>query len=198
MEGHRNDVWLLQHSVSGEMLASGAIDGTVRVWRRPKQGRRGRGASSWHVEATLACPVDEEAAAIARRRGRQLPPPRVDQITWTCDDSHVVASMQDLRVHVFSIPDGKLHYSLKAHSEPIHVLLAHPTNPAIAISASYSGEAVVWDVLKGVALKTLDSRKTRPGPRMWPDALPIVDGFMAADGNSFALTDAAGQLHFYG
>jgi WD40 repeat protein len=106
--------------------------------------------------------------------------------------------MQDTRVHIFSMPEGKLIHSLKGHTEAIHVLLAHPIFPSVAISAAYSGEVVVWDVVQGIALRTLDSKTTRPGGRSWPEGFPFVDGFISRDGIGFGLTDAAGQLHLYG
>ena len=197
LEGHSNDVWLLQHSNSGDFIASGSVDGTVRVWRRPTGTHKGRGAHAWHLVATLACPIDE-AAASTRKKGKPPPPPRVDQIAWTCDDSHILVTMQDCELHVFTFPEGKLIHNLRAHTDSVHVLLTHPIDPAVAITAGYSGDVVVWDVVQGVKWRTLFSKDTRPGSRAWPDELPFVDGFIAADGNSFALSDAAGQLHIYG
>lgn len=197
LEGHRNDVYLLQHSHGGTMIATGSKDGTIRIWRRPRRARR-RGAPAWECEATLSCPVDEEAVQLARQRRRQLPPPRVDQIAWNADDTFLVASMEDQRVHVFATPLGRLVHSLSGHTDQVHVVLAHPTNSALAVSASYGGEAFLWDIKEGKALRRFDSRDTRPDGRTWPEGLPFVDGYFSAMGDAFVLADAAGQLHFFG
>jgi WD40 repeat protein len=201
LDGHRNDVYLLQFSHNGATLASGSKDGTVRLWRRPKRLRRSGRRPNWTLEATLACPVDEEAITLARQRRRTVPPPRVDQLAFTADDARIVVSFQDLAVHVFGVPSGKhLHALSKVHAEPIHVLMCHPFDPALAVSASYAGEVALLDVVQGKKLKGFDSRYSRPDGRPWPegDSLPYVDGFMRPDGMSFVLTDAAGQLHCFG
>lgn len=201
LDGHQSDVYLLQQSHSGRLLATGSKDGNICLWKCPRRLRRAGRRPNWNLVATLTSPIDEVALALARQRRRALPPPRVDQIAFTADDTHLVASFQDFAVHVFEVRTGKHIHSLSGvHSEQIHVLLSHPIDPAIAISAGYGGEVVMWDVIEGSVLKTFDSRDTRPDGRRWPDEdrLPFTDGYISSSGEYFALTDAAGQLHVFG
>lgn len=77
------------------------------------------------------------------------------------------------------------------------MLECHPTDPALAVSGSYDGRLVLWDLRAGAALRTFDSRDTRPDGRSWPDHLPLTDGQFSPDGRAFAATDVAGQVHIY-
>ena len=77
---------------------------------------------------------------------------------------------------------------------------ACPRAPArrLAVSASYDGDLILWDLQAGALLRRLSSRGTRPDGRSWPDPLPLTDGHFAPDGAGFVVTDVAGQLHYYG
>lgn len=67
----------------------------------------------------------------------------------------------------------------------------------LALSASYDGELIVWDISAGTVLKRLSSKATRPDGREWPDPLPFTDGHFSPDGAGVAVTDVAGQLHYF-
>ena len=44
-----------------------------------------------------------------------------------------------------------------------------------------------------------DTRFTRPSPALpWPEAVPILNGTWSACGSQLIVSDAAGQIHFYG
>lgn len=198
---HESDVYLIQQSHNGRIMATGSKDGNICLWKCPRHLRRPGRRPGWTLKATLTCPIDEEALALARHRRRALPSPRVDQMAFTADDVYLVASFQDCAVHVFDVASGEhLHKLSCIHTEQIHILLSHPYDTSIAISAGYGGEVVVWDVAKGYAIKSFDSRKTRPDGRTWPeeDRLPFTDGFISPSGEYFVLTDAGGQLHTFG
>ncbi|GAB4817147.1 hypothetical protein N2152v2_004193 [Parachlorella kessleri] len=205
LPGHRNDVVLLYFSNAGDRLATGSKDGSVRVWRHSQRGRRrgpGGGSSAgggggWALQFTIACPPDEEAVRRARQRRRAPPAPAIDQISWSCDDQRLVVSVTDHTVRVFDAATGGLLHSLRGHTEAVHVLECHPAYPRLAMSASYDGELVLWDIAAGASLQRLSSRDTRPDVRAWPDAIPLCDGHFSPEGCGLAVTDVAGQLHYY-
>ena len=195
---HQSDVYLLQQSHAGSWMASASRDGMVCVWKPGKGGHHRRlvPIDTWKFVCSFSAPIEEDDARSRRRKG---PPPRVDQIVWNADDTMVLTSVQNFRVLVYSVHDGKVMGELAGvHEEPVHVVLAHPYDPRIAVTASYSGEVVVWDILDGSPLKIFYSTDTRPDGRKWPDPIAYVDGFMSPDGHYAALTDAAGQLHVIG
>lgn len=114
----------------------------------------------------------------------------------------LVLSVHDRQftVRVFEFIDDHLHsrHTLLGHKDPVHVLLAHPQDPGIAVSASYGGEVFIWDTIRGHKLQTFDSKNFRPDGRTWPDPFSFLDGYMYPHGNAFVLSDAAGQFHTFG
>lgn len=196
---HNSDVYLLQQSNTGDFIATGSRDGIVCLWKRGKGGHHRRlvPLDTWKCFAKFDAPPEEED--LTRSRRRKGPPPRVDQIAWNADDSVVLASVQNFHVLVYSVHDDKVVRDLSGvHEEPIHIVLGHPIEPEIAVTASYSGDVAVWNIKTGEALKVFYSVDTRPDGRKWPDSIAYVDGYISHDGQSVALTDAAGQLHVIG
>ena len=196
LQGHSNDVILLQFSKSGERLATGSRDGTVRIWKKPRKWRKKK--AHWEQEVCITCPPDEEVIKAARARRRPPPAPCIDQISWAADDSKLVVSVTDFTLRVFHMPTGILHHVLKGHTNRVHVVECHPTDPRVVASASYDGQVIFWDVETGDLLKSFDSRSTRPDKRTWSDSLCFPDGHFSPDGCHFLVSDVAGQFHLYG
>ena len=196
---HNSDVYLLEQSHGGNMFASASRDGIVCLWKPGKGGHHRRivPLDTWKCFGSFGAPPEEEE--IIRSRKRRGPPPRVDQIAWNADDTYVLASVQNFKILVFSVRENRVVRELSGvHTEPVHVVLCSPTDPAIAVTASYSGDIAIWDIMKGEPLKTISSVDSRPDGRKWPDSIAYVDGYMSPDGQYAALTDAGGQLHVIG
>ena len=195
---HNSDVYLVQRSYGGEWIASASRDGVVCIWKPGKGGHHRRlvPIDTWKCVGTFSAPEQDDDARARRRRAE---PPRVDQIAWNSDDTLILASVQNYKVLVYSLPRGKIVTELSGvHKEPVHVVLAHPFEPDVAITASYSGEIVLWNIAQGVPIKIFNSVDSRPDGRKWPDPIAYVDGYISPDGQYAALTDAAGQLHIIG
>lgn len=195
---HTSDVYLLQQSHSGSWIASASRDGVVCIWRPGKGGHHRRlvPIDTWKIVSSFSAPDQEEDTRSRRRKG---PSPRVDQVVWNADDTLVLASVQNFKVLVYSVAKKEIICDLGGvHEEPVHVVLSHPYDPRVAMTASYSGEIVLWDIQEGNPLHVFNSIDTRPDGRKWPDPIAYVDGFMSPDGQYAAFADAAGQLHVLG
>ena len=194
MQGrHGSDVYLLSISHGGDRLLSASRDGMVCVWKLKKRDRKRAPLETWKVEASFVAPEREEQHGGRRRREEA---PRVDQVAWNADDSLVLASTHAFEVAVYSVARGCVVKRLSGvHTEPVHVIICHPFEPRLAMTASYSGEVVLWDLVVGSPLKVFYSVDCRPDGRKWPDPIPYVDGYWGPDGNQVTLSDASGQLH---
>ena len=105
----------------------------------------------------------------------------MDQVTWNADDSLVLASTHTFEVVVYSVAQGGIVMRLSGvHTEPVHVIICHPFEPRLAMTASYSGEVVLWDLRDGSPVKVFYSVDCRPDGRKWPDPIPYVDGYTGA------------------
>ncbi|PSC70372.1 WD40 YVTN repeat-like-containing domain,Bromodomain isoform [Micractinium conductrix] len=195
LKGHRNDIILLQFSNGGDHVATGSKDGSVRVWSRPRRWRKR--PQAWEQLFTFAVLPDPEAIKEARRRRRPPPAPSVDQIAWSADDQRLCVSITDHGVRVLGMPRGDLLHTLAIHTNHVHILECHPTDPSLAFSASYDGTLALWNLHSGAVLRRFTSRQTRPDGRSWPDLLPLSDGHFSPDGASITVSDVAGQMHQY-
>ena len=61
-------------------------------------------------------------------------------------------------MRVFDIPTGRLLHRLTDHTSHVHVLESHPTDPALAVSASYDGTLALWDLERGCMLRSMSRR----------------------------------------
>ena len=190
---HGSDVYLLNMSHGGDQLASASRDGMVCIWKLRKRDRKRGPQETWKIETSFVAPEREEQQAGRRRREET---PRADQVTWNADDSLVLASTHTFEVVVYSVTRGSIVTRLSGvHTEPVHVIICHPFEPRLAMTASYSGEVALWDLRDGVPIKIFYSVDCRPDGRKWPDPIPYVDGYWGPDGHQVTLSDAAGQLH---
>ena len=198
LEGHTAAVHLLRLSRSGDALATGSKDGTLRLWRRPT--RAGRLRAMWVATVTLTTDaVEDHALAVEARRWRRDPPPRIiRQLAWTCDDAIIVAAMGDYTVRAWHATTGAAIKRMRGHVDAITVVDGHPHDPSLLLTAGADGRAIVWHVPTCTPLASFSTRDTAPRDApAWPEPLPVVDGGWAGDGSAFCLTDAAGQLHLF-
>lgn len=61
----------------------------------------------------------------------------------------VLATVADNSVRVWDAHSGQLLQRLAGHSRAVHTLEAHPWNSSLALSGSYDGNLVIWDVTAG-------------------------------------------------
>jgi bromodomain and WD repeat domain containing protein 1/3 len=61
----------------------------------------------------------------------------------------ILAAVNDHTLRVWDTATGEQLHILRVHTEPVYVLECHPHDPRLAMSASYDGLTVVWDIEKG-------------------------------------------------
>lgn len=79
----------------------------------------------------------------------------------------ILAAVTDNTVRVWDAATGVQLHVLKVHTAPVFVLECHPSDPRLAMSASYDGQTVVWDIQSGrdvvkcASIMTASSRVAR-------------------------------------
>jgi bromodomain and WD repeat domain-containing protein 1/3 len=67
-------------------------------------------------------------------------------------DGQILAAVTDNSLRVWDTATGEQLHTLKLHTGSVFVLECHPTDPRMAMSASYDGLTIIWDLEKGVPL----------------------------------------------
>ena len=61
----------------------------------------------------------------------------------------VLATVADNSVRVWDAYTGRLLQRLEGHNRAVHTLEAHPWHSSLALSGSYDGNLIVWDIAAG-------------------------------------------------
>src|SRR4051812_29764086 len=94
LEGHKGkDVTEVAFSSTGRRVATGSVDGTVRIW-----GRLGEKQSDKTM--SLLCAFDTRTK---RWPGANKNPPKITGVAWTCDDRFVVVASEESVAFVRSL-----------------------------------------------------------------------------------------------
>lgn len=201
LRGHRHDVTSLCWSSCGSALLSGSKDGTARVWRL--KGPAGTGRVLGSTPSLVSYPGERWSSSLLGETPWTLDNPApsglpvIGAVAWSADDALIVTSRSDARLFVWCGRTGAALRELAlgpaepAHSREVYVLKCHPSLPHVAVSASYDGSAVVWDLRTGLPLRVV----RQP---VFDDDTELLDGQWAPDGDLFAMTDTGGRLSVWG
>lgn len=194
---HGGAIHLLQFSHNGDRFAAGSRDGWLRIWRFYERTKRRKVLRGFELE--LEDRLERQINAGAP----------VTQLSWVCDDRGLVYAAEGGALRYLyqdcTCPKGwgikPIICSQPIANNAIHVLECHPFEPALAMTASYSGQMKLLDLERSETILTSDSKESRlaqPHPRgEWPSPLPLTDGRFSADGQTILLSDAGGQLYVY-
>jgi len=152
--GHAGEVGHIMTNQRGDLIVSGSVDGTVRLW--PLSGL------SWPLQVDY-----QRARVLNMRTGERTPSARgavekhrLNMVILTPDASKVVTSQNlekkrkdgswDVRIKVWDVDSGELvHNFNQHHDQAVHVLECHPTEANVVASAGYDARVYFWDVLRG-------------------------------------------------
>uniref|UniRef100_A0A673B6Y2 Pleckstrin homology domain interacting protein n=1 Tax=Sphaeramia orbicularis TaxID=375764 RepID=A0A673B6Y2_9TELE len=183
LESHTDKVDSIQFSHCSDRFVSGSRDGTARIWQLQPQGWR-----SILLDMQTKLP------------GYYNPPPLEDKVTklkvtmvaWDRHDSTVITAANNLTLKVWNSTTGNLVHVLMGHEDEVFVLEPHPFDPRILFSAGHDGNCIVWDLARGVKIRSYFNMIEGQGHGA------LFDCKCSPDGQHFAATDSHGHLLIFG
>ncbi|CAM4677711.1 unnamed protein product [Leuciscus chuanchicus] len=183
LESHTDKVDSIQFSHSGDRFVSGSRDGTARIWQLQQQDWR-----SILLDMATKLP------------GKYNPPPLEDKVTklkvtmvaWDCNDNTVITAANNLTLKVWNSYTGNLIHVLMGHEDEVFVLEPHPFDSRVLFSAGHDGNAIVWDLARGVKIRSYFNMIEGQGHGA------VFDCKCSPDGQHFACTDSHGHLLIFG
>ncbi|XP_062323853.1 PH-interacting protein isoform X1 [Osmerus eperlanus] len=183
LESHTDKVDSIQFSNCSDRFVSGSRDGTARIWQLQQQGWR-----SILLDMQTKLP------------GKYNPPPLEDKVTklkvtmvaWDRHDSTVITAANNLTLKVWNSTTGNLIHVLMGHEDEVFVLEPHPFDPRILFSAGHDGNCIVWDLARGVKIRSYFNMIEGQGHGA------VFDCKCSPDGQHFAATDSHGHLLIFG
>ncbi|CAL1586002.1 unnamed protein product [Knipowitschia caucasica] len=183
LESHTDKVDSIQFSHCSDRFVSGSRDGTARIWQLQPQGWR-----SILLDMQSKLP------------GKYNPPPLEDKVTklkvtmvaWDRHDTTVITAANNLTIKVWNSTNGNLVHVLMGHEDEVFVLEPHPFDPRILLSAGHDGNCVVWDLSRGVKIRSYFNMIEGQGHGA------LFDCKCSPDGQHFAATDSHGHLLIFG
>uniref|UniRef100_A0A3Q3DRP7 Pleckstrin homology domain interacting protein n=1 Tax=Hippocampus comes TaxID=109280 RepID=A0A3Q3DRP7_HIPCM len=181
LESHTDKVDSIQFSHCSDFV-SGSRDGTARIWQLQPQGWR-----SILLDMQTKLP-------------KYNPPPLEDKVTklkvtmvaWDRHDSTVITAANNLTLKVWNSITGNLVHVLMGHEDEVFVLEPHPFDPRILFSAGHDGNCIVWDLARGVKIRSYFNMIEGQGHGA------LFDCKCSPDGQHFAATDSHGHLLIFG
>ncbi|XP_030641693.1 PH-interacting protein [Chanos chanos] len=183
LESHTDKVDSIQFSHGGDRFVSGSRDGTARIWQLQQQDWR-----SILLDMATKLP------------GKYNPPPLEDKVTklkvtmvaWDRHDNTVITAANNLTLKVWNSYTGHLIHILMGHEDEVFVLEPHPFDPRVLFSAGHDGNAIVWDLARGVKIRSYFNMIEGQGHGA------VFDCKCSPDGQHFACTDSHGHLLIFG
>uniref|UniRef100_A0A674BZK7 Pleckstrin homology domain interacting protein n=1 Tax=Salmo trutta TaxID=8032 RepID=A0A674BZK7_SALTR len=162
------------------VFVSGSRDGTARIWQL-------------HQQEWRSILLDMQAK-------KYNPPPLEDKVTklkvtmvaWDRHDNTVITAANNLTLKVWNSTTGNLIHILMGHEDEVFVLEPHPFDPRILFSAGHDGNAIVWDLARGVKIRSYFNMIEGQGHGA------VFDCKCSPDGQHFAATDSHGHLLIFG
>ncbi|MGE4614024.1 MAG: protein kinase, partial [Planctomycetota bacterium] len=169
LEGHENRVFGVSWSPTGTKLASGAIDGTVRVWdaMTGEQLFLLEGHESY-VEMVDWAPVGQRIASASGDKTIRIWDGETGEhlqtiegaeaelwaVAWNPAGTKLASGGSDGIGHIWDAKTGELLHTLEGHTSMIHAIAWNPAGTEMA-TASRDYTVRVWDAKTGELLRTL-------------------------------------------
>eukprot|EP00795_Rhopilema_esculentum_P017794 gene17794-9472_t len=184
LSAHTDHVDSIQFSNSGFRFATGSRDGTARIWQFQRNEWKHIALNAYERLKSAPSFLDEESLKSLKLK--------VTMVGWNVDDQFLVTAITDHSLKVWDSFSGELIHILVGHSDEVFVLECHPHEPYIYLSAGHDGNVILWDILKGVMIKSFFNLLEGQGHGA------IFDSRFAPDGMSFAVSDSHGHLCIFG
>uniref|UniRef100_A0A8C7D9Y7 Pleckstrin homology domain interacting protein n=1 Tax=Oncorhynchus kisutch TaxID=8019 RepID=A0A8C7D9Y7_ONCKI len=177
LESHTDKVDSIQFSNCSDRFVSGSRDGTARIWQLHQQEWR-----SILLDMKYNPPPLEDKVTKLK----------VTMVAWDRHDNTVITAANNLTLKVWNSTTGNLIHILMGHEDEVFVLEPHPFDPRILFSAGHDGNAIVWDLARGVKIRSYFNMIEGQGHGA------VFDCKCSPDGQHFAATDSHGHLLIFG
>uniref|UniRef100_A0A669F9F4 PH-interacting protein n=1 Tax=Oreochromis niloticus TaxID=8128 RepID=A0A669F9F4_ORENI len=177
LESHTDKVDSIQFSHCSDRFVSGSRDGTARIWQLHPQGWK-----SILLDMKYNPPPLEDKVTKLK----------VTMVAWDRHDSTVITAANNLTLKVWNSITGNLVHVLMGHEDEVFVLEPHPFDPRILFSAGHDGNCIVWDLARGVKIRSYFNMIEGQGHGA------LFDCKCSPDGQHFAATDSHGHLLIFG
>uniref|UniRef100_A0AAY4C4D3 Bromo domain-containing protein n=1 Tax=Denticeps clupeoides TaxID=299321 RepID=A0AAY4C4D3_9TELE len=167
LESHTDKVDSIQFSSGGDRFVSGSRDGTARIWQLQQQ----------------------EWKSLLQGDLTKL---KVTMVAWDRHDNMVITAANNLTLKVWNSYTGSLVHVLMGHEDEVFVLEPHPFDSRVLFSAGHDGNAIVWDLARGVKIRSYFNMIEGQGHGA------LFDCKCSPDGQHFACTDSHGHLLIFG
>uniref|UniRef100_A0A3Q3ELN5 PH-interacting protein n=1 Tax=Kryptolebias marmoratus TaxID=37003 RepID=A0A3Q3ELN5_KRYMA len=177
LESHTDKVDSIQFSHCSDRFVSGSRDGTARIWQLQPQGWK-----SILLDMKYNPPPLEDKVTKLK----------VTMVAWDRHDGTVITAANNLTLKVWNSITGNLVHVLMGHEDEVFVLEPHPFDPRILFSAGHDGNCIVWDLARGVKIRSYFNMIEGQGHGA------LFDCKCSPDGQHFAATDSHGHLLIFG
>uniref|UniRef100_A0A4W3I8I6 PH-interacting protein n=1 Tax=Callorhinchus milii TaxID=7868 RepID=A0A4W3I8I6_CALMI len=182
LEFHTDKVDSIQFSNTGDRFVSGSRDGTARIWQFRRQ--------EW--KSILLDMAARPAGYNPQGSEDKVNKLKVTMVAWDRHDNTVITAVNNLTLKVWSSYTGQLIHVLMGHEDEVFVLEPHPFDPRILFSAGHDGNVIVWDLLRGVKIRSYFNMIEGQGHGA------VFDCKCSPDGQHFVCTDSHGHLLIFG
>uniref|UniRef100_A0A8C0ET46 PH-interacting protein n=1 Tax=Bubo bubo TaxID=30461 RepID=A0A8C0ET46_BUBBB len=161
-------------------FVSGSRDGTARIW----QFKRREWKSILLDMATRPAGLQGVEDKITKLK--------VTMVAWDRHDNSVITAVNNMTLKVWNSFTGQLIHILMGHEDEVFVLEPHPFDPRVLFSAGHDGNVIVWDLARGVKIRSYFNMIEGQGHGA------VFDCKCSPDGQHFACTDSHGHLLIFG
>ncbi|XP_078068576.1 PH-interacting protein isoform X3 [Mustelus asterias] len=182
LEFHTDKVDSIQFSNMSDRFVSGSRDGTARIWQFRRQ--------EW--KSILLDMAVKPAGYNPQGLEDKVNKLKVTMVAWDRHDNTVITAVNNLTLKVWNSCTGQLIHVLMGHEDEVFVLEPHPFDPRVLFSAGHDGNVIVWDIVRGVKIRSYFNMIEGQGHGA------VFDCKCSPDGQHFACTDSHGHLLIFG
>uniref|UniRef100_A0A8C3U320 PH-interacting protein n=1 Tax=Catharus ustulatus TaxID=91951 RepID=A0A8C3U320_CATUS len=173
LEFHTDKVDSIQFSNSSSRFVSGSRDGTARIWQFKRR--------EWKSILLDMATLEDKITKL-----------KVTMVAWDRHDHSVITAVNNMTLKVWNSFTGQLIHILMGHEDEVFVLEPHPFDPRVLFSAGHDGNVIVWDLARGVKIRSYFNMIEGQGHGA------VFDCKCSPDGQHFACTDSHGHLLIFG
>uniref|UniRef100_A0A8C4MTP3 PH-interacting protein n=1 Tax=Equus asinus asinus TaxID=83772 RepID=A0A8C4MTP3_EQUAS len=184
LEFHTDKVDSIQFSNTSNRFVSGSRDGTARIWQFKRR--------EW--KSILLDMATRPGLGVQNLQGMEdkVTKMKVTMVAWDRHDSTVITAVNNMTLKVWNSYTGQLIHVLMGHEDEVFVLEPHPFDPRVLFSAGHDGNVIVWDLARGVKIRSYFNMIEGQGHGA------VFDCKCSPDGQHFACTDSHGHLLIFG